>query len=186
MLDYIGYKEAAKFARLNAELWSSVPVSQAVKCLEEFLRIYVPQIAQPVVYGHKRNGRPKKSISLEVLALERDHYPWLVFLTFQDRGTYHAFVLIDDVVFDTSTPKALQRNMEAIRYILGNSAEAQHIRHYRFPCVQKSLLEGHEPFRSREGSGSCKRKRPMRRAKKKTRWCSELNTLVGQVQNIAL
>ena len=76
--------------------------------------------------------------------------------------------------------------MEAIRYTLANSAKAQHIRHYRFPCVQKSLLEGHEPFRSREAFESCKRKRPTRRAKKKTRWCSELNLLVGQVQNIAL
>ena len=110
----------------------------------------------------------------------------MVFPTFLDGGTYHAFVLIDDVVFDTSTPKALQRNMETMKYLLGNNYEAQYVRHYRFPCIQKSLLEGHEPFRSREGFKSGKRKRPMRRAKKKTRWCSELNILVGQVQNIAL
>ena len=82
-----------------------------------------------LVYGYKRKGRAKKSILIEVLASQRDYFPWVVFPTLLDGGTYHAFVLIDDIIFDTSTAKALQRNMETMKLLLGENHEVPHVRH---------------------------------------------------------
>ena len=113
VLDYIGYPEAASIVRNMSWLWSCISYDQVIERLEAILKVYIPHICQPTVYGSilTKKKKRKQEITLGELINSRDNFPWLVIPTFPDGTSSHVLWMIDDLIVDTLCNKALKRTL---------------------------------------------------------------------------
>ena len=121
---------------------------RVIKCLENLLEIYSPCVAQPIIYGHIRHGKKKRLITMEQIVSERDPCPWLMCPTDPEGVCCHGFIAIDNVVFDSSSSKALVRCLETAEHICGGAKMDTHARHHKLPTPNVQLRKGHEQYRA--------------------------------------
>ena len=118
----------------------------AIHELEGLLETFIPHISQPTLYGYRRNGKPMKHITMETIIAARDPYPWMVLPTTQDGIFAHVFWAINDIIFDTSTKKAMKWILDMIQYIFGTLDLNVQARHYCNPTKYTALKQQHPPF----------------------------------------
>jgi len=79
----------------------------------------VPEIGLPTLYGKrtKRHSRTLRKITWELLLTELTTYPTIVIPARPNGIKRHAFCVVDDLIFDSTTPKALKLEMDSIKWL---------------------------------------------------------------------
>ena len=145
-LKYMGYEEAASEARELAWVWRIVPMVKVIECVSQLLERYAPHMAQSIIYNAARHGKRKTELTWQEFCAARDAFLWLVFPVDTDGTCCHSFTAVDDLIFDTSTNKALKRTMETVKFICGGKELEFVARHF---CVQSSNVsarQGHKMY----------------------------------------
>ena len=88
----------------------------------------VPIIGLPTLYGirTKRHSRVKRTLTWEILFSELTPYPTIVIPMLPCGRMTHAFCVVDDLIFDSITPQALQLKKESIDWIFNNDPVTIH------------------------------------------------------------
>jgi len=119
-LFYCGFDQEARALAAQAPLIAPLAMNKQLQCLRGFLPNLVPSIGLPTVYGKRctGNNKKKRSITWRDLFSVQTPYPTLVVPAKEHTGRMtHAFCVVDDLIFDSSTSHALQLRMESINWI---------------------------------------------------------------------
>lgn len=122
-LYYCGFKEAASDLVGKTNCFSSVSLEEALSTVRELMLDLIPEIGRPTIYCKrtKGSGRRIRHITWENLFEERTPYPTIVIPIFPDGNISHAFCVVDDLIFDSTTPYALKLQQESLDWMFNNS-----------------------------------------------------------------
>lgn len=130
---YCELYEQAQWVAESAESTSKKEFDDQLNDLLEAMKNFVPLIGSATRFGVKTKGhkREKRDLTWHELFNTLTPYPTIV-VPIRPNGDYsHAFCVIDDLIFDSSTPFALKLNMESVKWIFQND-EVELWRAYRF------------------------------------------------------
>jgi hypothetical protein len=118
-LFYCGFEEAAKVLAAQAPDLALGDYDTGLFKLKEFMLNLVPLIGRATIYQKKtkRSDKKRRIMTWDNLINEKTIYPTLVIVSSEERGSNHAFCVVDDLIFDSTTPRALKLKMESIRWI---------------------------------------------------------------------
>ena len=121
-LDYCGIQPQARWIAETAEPMSKMETDEQITALLPMMRNFVPVIGNAYIYGVRTKGhkREKRSLSWYDLFTSLTEYPTLIIPMLPNGDTTHAFCVVDDLIFDSSTPFALKLTMESVNWIFGN------------------------------------------------------------------
>ena len=80
----------------------------------------LPIIARPTLYNCRTKKRRIRRIDLQHIIDNPSPYPFLVVPMGENKSVIHAFCVVDDLIFDSITPKALIISHEAVNWILND------------------------------------------------------------------
>jgi hypothetical protein len=130
-LYYCDFKDASFDVVANASGYCSMHYDQAVTELRSLMCNACPLIARPTIFG-KRTARGKlRRLTWDDLFTELTPYPTLVIPVLSDGTIYHAFCVVDDLIFDSITPFALKLKKESLDWIF-HDKEVHIFQAYRF------------------------------------------------------
>ena len=104
--------------------------------MERLFAKFLPETAQPVVFGGNKMGQKNCHVSLEYIFDQQDGYLWVVLPTINGNAN-HAFCMIDKLIFDTVAPRALICSRETAKLLYGGVVNHIHARHYMYPIKKK-------------------------------------------------
>lgn len=112
----------AEILASQAKVFSKQHFDQALSSLKDFMKNLVPEIGLPTVYGIRTKGhsRKKRHMTWHRLFTEYTPYPTIVVPVMPDGSRTHAFCVIDDLIFDSSTSHALQLKRESVLWIFND------------------------------------------------------------------
>jgi hypothetical protein len=119
-LYYCGEQEAStQFAGMGCQ-FESLGKKPALKKLREMMREFVPCIGDGEVFNI-RAGKKKviKALSVEDLVQNRTGFPTIVVPYGNDGSSNHAFVVIDDIILDSTQVFAMKLCRESLDWICG-------------------------------------------------------------------
>jgi hypothetical protein len=118
-LFYCGFKEEAKDLAAQAPDLSLGDYDTGLFKLKEFMLNLVPLIGRATLYQKKtkRSDKKRRIMTWDNLINEKTIYPTLVIVSSEKQGSNHAFCVVDDLIFDLTTPRALKLTMESIQWI---------------------------------------------------------------------
>jgi hypothetical protein len=133
-LFYCGFKEEAIELSKQADFFAGLACDEAIDQLRSFMSNLVPLIGQATVYGIRtgRHNRFIRELEWKTLYTEITPYPTVVIPRSEENGVAtHAFCVVDDLIFDSITPKALRLQPEVVKWIF-NDEETKIYRALRF------------------------------------------------------
>jgi hypothetical protein len=132
-LFYTDYKEAAELMYSAAERLSKNHFEGQIGELISLMQNILPVIGSPTVYGQRltTQNRKKRSLSWDQLFGERSPFPTLVIPQLPNGKFDHAFCVVDDLIFDSTTPRALKLCMDSVKWLF-KEQEPTIYRAYRF------------------------------------------------------
>ena len=142
-LFYCGFDLQARDLAAQAPLLAPLCMNSQLDNLRTFLPNLVPLIGGVTVFGKRcaGNNKKKRSFSWEDLFTDMTPYPILVVAARKSNGRMtHAFCVVDDLIFDSSSSFALKLTMESINWIFMDDPVDLFVA-YRFN--QKVSPEGH-------------------------------------------
>jgi hypothetical protein len=118
-LFYCGFRYAAEYLAEQAPVFSTMQLKAAIKSLRGLMLNLLPVIAIPSVYNVRPNTHSRKltKISWNEVIEKPTPFPTLIIPVLPNGSTSHAFTVVDDLIFDSSTQFAMRLGMESIRYI---------------------------------------------------------------------
>jgi len=118
-LFYCGFKEQAMILAEQAQTFSKIDMTTALKSMDDFFQHNVCPIGQPWIYNVRlsANNRCKRKMDWNDLFTNITPYPTLVVPVTKSGRMNHAFCVVDDLIFDSSTPYALPLRMESVSWI---------------------------------------------------------------------
>ena len=121
-LFYCGFKNAASVLTDQAKLFSEMHFDDALCKLRELMVHLAPEIALPTFYGKRtrRHSRVLRHLTWEALMTELTSYPTVVIPVLPNGATTHAFCVVDDLIFESTTPNALRLQTESIKWIFND------------------------------------------------------------------
>jgi len=83
----------------------------------------VPTIGMPTIFGvkTKTRARKKRVITWEELLGNVTTFPTLIIPVLPTGEATHAFCVVDDLIFDSSTPFALKLCLDSVKWICNNT-----------------------------------------------------------------
>ena len=132
-LFYCGFRDEASAMYEAAEALAQLDFDRQLSTLLPFMQNLVPVIGQPTIYGvrTKRHDRKKRTLTWDDLFTDMTQYPTVVIPILPDGQCTHAFCVVDDLIFDSTTPKALQLRKESVSWLFRDRETTIH-RAYRF------------------------------------------------------
>ena len=131
------YCELSEQAQLLADAADPVSkkedINDQMNDVLELMKNLVPLIGGATRFGIRNKGhnRQLKRLTWKKLFTKLTPYPTII-VPVRTNGDYsHAFCVIDDLIFDSSTPYALKLNMESVKWIFEND-NVKILRAYRF------------------------------------------------------
>ena len=109
-----------------------------IEKVKELMEDHVPHIGRPVIFGRrtKNHHRKLRKMSWEELFSELTPFPTMVVPMLPSGQATHAFCVVDDLIFDSTTPCALKLCMDSVQWLSGE--EIPHLYQvYRF-CMKCS------------------------------------------------
>jgi hypothetical protein len=108
---YLLAKQAIDLAALN--------MRYQLERIKEFMPNLVPLIGEPTIFNKRStsNSRKKRAITWDKLFDDVTRYPTLVIPIRQCGKINHAVCVVDDLIFDASTPFALRLTMDSVNWI---------------------------------------------------------------------
>ena len=121
-LFYCGFKSEAQILAEQAPFFSQLHFDETINVLRMFMQNLVPIIGLPTLYGirTKRHSRVKRTLTWDELYTCLTPYPTIIIPMTPDGTTRHAFCVVDDLIFDSITPQALQLRRESIQWIFND------------------------------------------------------------------
>lgn len=132
-LFYCGFKNAAYDLAAQSHLFSEMHFDEALSRLRDLMLHLAPEIGLPTVYGKrtKSHSRTLRRLTFDTLFTELTPFPTVVIPVLPNGSSTHAFCVVDDLIFDSTTPKALKLKMESIQWIF-NDQHLDIYQAYRF------------------------------------------------------
>ena len=122
-LFYCGFKDAASILSSQAKFLSKLQPDEAIKRLKEFMLNLAPEIGRPTILGirTKSSNRQRRTLDIHLLTNDIHPHPTVVIPFLEDGTMFHAFCVVDDLIFDSITPYALKLQEESIQWIFNDS-----------------------------------------------------------------
>jgi hypothetical protein len=116
---YCGFRAAAERMHNAAPVVATLDYDGQIQQILSFARNNVPLIGQPTIFGIRTNRHDHKKRTLDWITLfsERTPYPTVVIPILPDGRRTHAFCVVDDIIFDSTNPCALQLRMESVVWL---------------------------------------------------------------------
>jgi hypothetical protein len=116
-LVYAEYPSQAYEIHKEADRVASCGSEQQIGKLTQAMQSIIPVIACPTIFNQRltTNNRKKRPLTWDKLFNERSQYPTIVILGEHE----HAFCVVDDLIFDSISSRALRLCMESIRWLCG-------------------------------------------------------------------
>jgi hypothetical protein len=118
-LFYCGFRSAAEWLYAGAKELAQQKMTPQLKTIVEFMPNNAPTIGIATYYEKRPSGnhRSKRPMTWNDLFTDITPYPTLVIPVRSNGRMNHAFCVVDDLIFDASTPYALKLTMESVRWI---------------------------------------------------------------------
>lgn len=128
-LFYCGFKMEAQILAEQAPFFFQLDFDEAIMSLRNLMKNLVPIIGLPTLYGirTKRHSRVKRTLTWEKLFSDLTPFPTIVIPMLPCGRTTHAFCVVDDLIFDSITPQALQLKKESIDWIFNGAPVELHL-----------------------------------------------------------
>ena len=130
-LDYAEYSTQAVEILLEADRVASSGSEHQIGKLTQAMQAIIPVIASPTIFNNRlttSNRSMKRKLKWSDLFQERSEYPTIVIV-----GDYeHAFCVVDDLIFDSMSARALRLCMESVRWLCGGQEEPTIKSAYRY------------------------------------------------------
>jgi hypothetical protein len=116
-LVYAGYPIQAYEIYKEADRVASSGSEQQIGKLTQAMQAIIPVIASPTIFILRitTNNRKKRRLTWDLLFNERSQYPTIIILGEHE----YAFCVVDDLIFDSITSRALRLCMESVRWLCG-------------------------------------------------------------------
>lgn len=118
-LFYCGFRSAAEWLYSGAKELAQQMMIPQIDTIVEFMPNNAPAIGKATYYEKRPSGnhRSKRPMTWNDLFTDITPYPTLVIPVRSNGRMNHAFCVVDDLIFDASTPYALKLTMESVRWI---------------------------------------------------------------------
>jgi len=94
-----------------------------IKHVRDYMENHVPILGRPTLFGRRPNTHLRKlrHISWDELLLNITPFPTLVIPKLPSGRATHAFCVVDDLIFDSTTPTALKLCRDAVKWLFGET-----------------------------------------------------------------
>lgn len=130
-LNYCGFHEASNVVAERAQSFANVPWDAAIPRLHQLLRVICPVIARPTFFNLRTAKGVTRPLSMETLIRNKTPFPTLVIPVGESGSTTHAVCVVDGLVFDAITDRALHLSQSAFNWIFNHPVTQIHSA-YRF------------------------------------------------------
>ena len=95
------------------------PFDTQIKKLREYMEDHVPLIGRPTLFGRRPNSHKRKLrvLTWDEILLDITPFPTVVIPRLPCGLATHAFCVVDDLIFDSTTPKALKLCLDSIKWL---------------------------------------------------------------------
>ena len=145
---YCGFNDPATYLHNCAPSFPTKDFDEQIAHLLSVTPPILPLIGGATVYGERtsRRDHKKRVLDWETLFTDLTIYPTIVIPILRETGTCtHAFCVVDDLIFDSTTPCALKLGMDSVRWLFRERETDIH-RAYRFNVKvspsRKNRVEG--------------------------------------------
>ena len=116
-LHYLGFELAAETIANAAKLISTLPPDKAAKQISWMLTFTAPVIAGHTIFGMRTGSGNRRPLHINDVLAEKNRFPFLL-VPKGDQGTMtHAICVIDDLIFNAISPKALRLCPRSLHWI---------------------------------------------------------------------
>ena len=118
-LFYCGFRLASEGLAGQAERISQMHFEGAILEIRRIMEEIVPIVGRPTVYGRrtKTSKRTTRHMTWEDLLLSVTPFPTVVIPISTSIQATHSFCVVDDLIFDSTTPRALKLCFESVKWI---------------------------------------------------------------------
>ena len=131
---YCGFVEQAVWLHNSAPSFPTKDFDEQIAHLLSLTAPFLPLIGGATFYGSRtnRHDRKKRVLDWETLFSDLTIYPTIVIPILRENGQCtHAFCVVDDLIFDSTTPCALKLGMDSVRWLF-RERETDIYEAYRF------------------------------------------------------
>jgi hypothetical protein len=120
-LHYCGLKSEALAIALRARRYEDLPKEIALMEMRKDMKRLVPCIGECVTFNSATSKKKtiKRKLSIPDLIEKRTRFPTVVIPYGRDRSNNHSFVVVDDLIFDSTQPCAMKLCLESLDWICG-------------------------------------------------------------------
>ena len=120
-LYYCGLKkESSKLCSQSAHKFEFITKKVAVKEIQKLMRETVPCIGTCTVYNVRSKNGTIKELTIKDLIEQKTRFPTLVIPYGKDGSNNHSFVVVDDLIFDSTQTHALKLCQKSFDWICGD------------------------------------------------------------------
>ena len=125
-LHYCGFTDAGRIVWDHAVLWSHLPIDDALLQVRKLVAVTAPSIGGATQFM-KRTARHRiRQLTIDQVVEQPTPYPWLIVPCTADGVINHALCVVDDLVFDSITPRALRLCHETFAWIFNDQPITVH------------------------------------------------------------
>jgi hypothetical protein len=123
-LYYCGLKEMSWKVSGTAHKFECLTKTLALKELRNVMQEYVPCIGKCTVYNVRAKNKKIKQLSIEDLIEHKTRFPTVVIPYGKDGSNNHSFVVVDDLIFDSTQTHPMKLCRESLDWICGEKGMA--------------------------------------------------------------
>lgn len=118
-LFYCGFRIASEGLAGMADRISKLNSKHAISEIRQFMQDIVPLIGRPTLFGirTKSTSRVKRQLTWDELLHDVNPYPTVVIPVLPTGQATHAFCVVDDLIFDSTTPYALKLCDDSVKWL---------------------------------------------------------------------
>ena len=131
MLFYCGFESASHWVWEQAEYWSTLAMDTALYYVRGFMEATVPVIGGVTIYMQRTSNHKKRHLTIEEVIESPSPFPLLLVPEPKFGVVNNAICIVDDLVFDSITNKALRLCNETFLWIF-NDEPITLLRAYHF------------------------------------------------------
>jgi len=122
-LFYCGFREEAEMMKQKAEYIPQMEFFEAIDEVKSFMKNLVPVIGLATQYAKRTNGhsRKKRDLTWDELFTNLTPYPTIVIPVVPGQKPNHAFCVVDDLIFDSTTQFSLKLQYDSVLWLCNES-----------------------------------------------------------------
>ena len=125
-LKYMGYEEEANWVIRESSKWGSMDGDEAMIACGVFMRDFVPEMGQWIVYNKPRKSGPIIPMKVDDFIKNKQSKTLKVVIPVAEDGSSdHAVTVVDDIIFDARVDYALKLTKESFHLICGKGGMEQ-------------------------------------------------------------